>query len=134
MVDSAFMIPSKAAILLEWRRIFVPRGTYNLFYWAVWFLLIVNTLFYTIADVFILLANKPIARNYDLLLPGSSPYDRKAIDIASAGVNLFMDVSIFLLPQPVIWSLKMKEHRKLGLSFMFSIGLLFVTPFPPSNN
>lgn len=124
IIDPIWVIPAKAAILLEWKRIFVPRGTRNRFYWATWFLMLLNGLFYFIAFFFVIFAQQPIARNWDVILPGKSPYDRKTIDIVATGVNLTVDVSVFLLPQRVIWSLQMTRSRKLGLCLMFSLGLL----------
>lgn len=128
IIDLVYVIPAKAAILLEWKRIFVPRGTRNTFYWVTWFLLSLNTLFYFIATFFVIFANKPIAKNWDVLLPGSSSFDRKILDIMATGINLTVDVSIFMLPQPVIWSLHMTKSRKIGLCLMFSMGLLLVSP------
>ncbi|KAI8945404.1 hypothetical protein F4801DRAFT_128057 [Xylaria longipes] len=126
IIDPIYVIPAKAAILLEWKRIFVPRGTRNWFYWTAWLIISVNSLFYFIATFFVVFANRPVAKSWDVLLPGSSPFDRKDLDIVATGINLAVDVSTFLLPQPVIWSLKMTKSRKIGISLMFSLGLLSV--------
>ncbi|KAH8889474.1 hypothetical protein GQ53DRAFT_825363 [Thozetella sp. PMI_491] len=126
IIDPVYVIPAKAAILLEWKRIFVPLGTRNMFYWVAWFLISLNSVFYFIATFFVIFANQPVAKSWDVLLPGSYVFDRKTIDIVATGINLTVDVSIFLLPQPVIWSLKMIKSRRIGLSIMFSLGLLSV--------
>ncbi|KAI0965029.1 hypothetical protein F4678DRAFT_453932 [Xylaria arbuscula] len=126
IIDPIYTIPAKAAILLEWKRIFVPRGTRNWFYWSAWFVISLNSLFYFMAIFFVIFANKPVAKSWDALLPGSSPINRKNFDIAATGVNIFVDVATFLIPQPVIWSLKMNKSRKIGFSVMFSIGLVAI--------
>lgn len=126
MIDPFYVIPAKAAILWEWKRIFVPLGTRNTFYWASWFLLSLNSLFYFVAMFFVIFANWPVEKSWNVLLPGSTPFSRKDLDIVATAINLTVDVTIFMLPQHVIWSLQMAKSRKIGLSFMFSLGLLFV--------
>ncbi|KAI0414549.1 hypothetical protein F5X98DRAFT_241037 [Xylaria grammica] len=126
IADPIYAITAKAAILLEWKRIFVPRGTRNRFYWGAWFLISLNSVFYIIATLFAVFANIPVAKNWDVLLPGSSPFHRKTIDIVATGINLTVDVLTFILPQPVIWSLKLTNSHKIGLTVMFSLGLLSV--------
>lgn len=125
--DPIYVIPAKAAILLEWKRIFVPRGTRNTFYWAAWFLISLNSLFYFIALFFMIFANKPVEKSWNVLLPGTTLFSRKELDIVATAINLAVDVTIFLLPQRVIWSLQMARSRKIGLSCMFSLGLMFVS-------
>lgn len=39
-------------------------------------------------------------------------------------INIVLDWTIFLLPVPMLWSLQMKTDRKMGLSFLFGLGLL----------
>lgn len=105
----------------------MPRGTRNTFYWTSWFLLSLNSLFYFIATFFVIFANRPVEKSWNVLLPGSTPFSRKDLDVVATGINLSVDVTIFMLPQRVIWSLQMAKSRKIGLSFMFSLGLLFVS-------
>ncbi|KAK5624366.1 hypothetical protein RRF57_000082 [Xylaria bambusicola] len=127
IIDPFFTIPAKAAILLEWIRIFVPRGTRNRFFWAAWFVIALNSLFYFAAFWVVIFAEWPIEYNWNLLIPGGrSLADRKLLDILCTGVNLFTDISTFLLPQPIIWNLNMTKSRKIGLSLMFSFGIFSV--------
>ncbi|KAG6358899.1 hypothetical protein INS49_012419 [Diaporthe citri] len=124
IIDPVYVIPAKAAILWEWKRIFVPRGTRNTFYWTTWFLISLNSLFYFVGTFFIIFANNPVQKSWNVLLPGSTPFSRKDLDVVATGINLAVDVTIFMLPQRVIWTLQMAKSRKIGLSFMFSLGLL----------
>ncbi|KAK2611193.1 hypothetical protein N8I77_004559 [Diaporthe amygdali] len=124
LVDPVYVMPAKAAILWEWKRIFVPRGTRNRFYWMAWFLLLLNTFFYFIVSFLVIFAYKPVEKTWNILLPGHAIVNRKDIDVVGAAFNLVMDLSMFIIPQPVIWSLQMTKSRKIGLSCMFSLGLL----------
>ncbi|ETS88252.1 hypothetical protein PFICI_02080 [Pestalotiopsis fici W106-1] len=45
---------------------------------------------------------------------------------ALAGVNMGLDILVFLLPIPQLWALQMSLKRKLGVILMFTVGL-FVT-------
>lgn len=45
---------------------------------------------------------------------------------ALAGVNMSLDILVFLLPIPQLWALQMSLKRKLGVIIMFTVGL-FVT-------
>ncbi|TGJ80279.1 hypothetical protein E0Z10_g8482 [Xylaria hypoxylon] len=127
VIDAFYVIPAKAAILLEWIRIFVPRKTRNWFYWAAWSIIAINSLFYFAALLVVIFAEWPIEYNWNLLVPGGrSLADRKLLDLIATGVNLFTDISTFLLPQRIIWSLKMTRSRKIGISSMFSFGVFSV--------
>ncbi|KAF2199992.1 hypothetical protein GQ43DRAFT_359150, partial [Delitschia confertaspora ATCC 74209] len=47
-------------------------------------------------------------------------------EYASVSVNMFLDLSIVILPLPQIWKLQMAPSKKLFASFMFSFGLVIV--------
>jgi hypothetical protein len=53
----------KAVILLEWIRIFAPGGARNGFFWACWFFVIVDVLFYSVGCVFLNVAAVPYKRS-----------------------------------------------------------------------
>lgn len=126
VLDPIIVIPMKAAILLEWMRIFIPRSVRNRYFWVAWFLIGFNTIFYIIAGFLVIYAVQPVPRNYNVLLPGTTPFNRMDIEILATVVNLFIDVGIFLLPQPIIWGLMLSKGRKIGLALMFSLGLLSI--------
>ncbi|KAK8022645.1 hypothetical protein PG993_013412 [Apiospora rasikravindrae] len=114
----------KSAIVLEWLRIFVPPGTpRNYFYWISVVLLVVNFLFNSAAIVVINLSCTPHAKAWDQLLPGSC-FDGRGLYVASAVVNFVIDLVILVLPQRVIWGLKMTVQKRLGVSAVFVVGLI----------
>lgn len=116
----------KAAILLEWVRIFVPTGTRNSFYWICHLLIWINVLFYVAIIIAVNLACTPYQKNWDLCLPGHCIRTEHA-NMASAMINFVFDLIIPILPQRGIWRLQMSKQKKLGVSIVFAIGLMFVS-------
>ena len=45
-------------------------------------------------------------------------------EYASVSISMALDLIIVILPLPTIWALQMPLRRKIGVSFMFSLGLL----------
>lgn len=41
-------------------------------------------------------------------------------------MNLILDLSVIILPMPMLWSLQMPFWKKMGITAMFSIGALYV--------
>ena len=114
----------KTAILLEWVRIFVPGKTRNSFFWASWALLVANAMFY-VAGIFAEnLSCFPYRSIWDKTVPGSKCLDIKALDLASAVIDLVSDIAVLILPQMVIWRLQMSNGKRLGVSIMFAMGIL----------
>lgn len=117
----------KAAILLEWVRIFIPYGVRNRFFWLSYGVLGANTIFYIITLFVMNFACTPVEKNWNPLFEGGScTINTQAVNIASAVLNLCSDVFILLLPQRIIWGLKMNTKTKVGVSFIFAIGVLYV--------
>lgn len=126
---------AKAAILLEWTRIFVPRGVRNKFFWAAYILLAVNSLLYFSASVAVICSCIPPRKLWYPFIAGQC-LDRQDLDTTAAAVNIVTDIAVFILPQRKIWSLQMTKSRKIGLSVIFSFGILYVNdlsfPSPPN--
>ncbi|KAI0412036.1 hypothetical protein F5X98DRAFT_30740 [Xylaria grammica] len=113
----------KASILLEWTRFFVPQGTRNVFWWLCMTLVGIQ-LSFLVASVFALsFACIPYQRIWDFTIPGKC-IKKSELEITSAAIHLVSDVVILVLPQKVIWSLHMSMRKKLGVSFIFSLGVL----------
>lgn len=95
-------IAAETTILLSWDRIFVPRGTRSPFYWEAWFVITLNTLFYFVATFLFIFAKSLVAKSWNIFFSGSSLVGRKTLGLVAAGINLFIDVSTFVVPQLVI--------------------------------
>ncbi|KAI1489288.1 hypothetical protein F5X96DRAFT_17426 [Biscogniauxia mediterranea] len=113
----------KLAIVLEWLRIFNPRGVRNLFYWCSYIIIAVNLLFYTAALIVLNVACRPYARYWDPFVRGTCAYDPTKMYVVAGTINFVVDIMIFLLPQKIIWRLQMSTHKKLGLAGIFAVGI-----------
>ncbi|KAI1345649.1 hypothetical protein F5Y01DRAFT_320551 [Xylaria sp. FL0043] len=116
----------KVAILLQWLRLFVPRGTKGSFYWTSYVLILANILLYSSIVISICVACRPYRRIWDETAPGKCGANREIIYIAGAVGNLISDIIITLLPQRVIWKLQVKTQKKIGIAFIFFVGLLTI--------
>ncbi|KAI5922875.1 hypothetical protein F4810DRAFT_671807 [Camillea tinctor] len=117
------MLFAKTAILLEWNRIFAPRGIRNSFFWVSHAIMLVNALLYASAIIALNLACRPLEKLWHFWLPGICN-DRRALDICTSSFNLIFDLCILFLPQRSIWHLQMSNKRKIGVSLIFSVGIL----------
>lgn len=117
------MLFAKTAILIEWMRIFVPRGTRNFFFWVCLPVLILNATFYIVAIFIISFTCRPVEKWWKPMVPGVC-ISRRSFDFSSGCINLALDIIILLLPQRTIWKLNMSLKRKVGTSLVFSIGVL----------
>ncbi|RYP21923.1 hypothetical protein DL765_001999 [Monosporascus sp. GIB2] len=120
-----FMLFSKTAILLEWNNIFVPNKRRNWFFWASRIMVVINIMAYTGAAIVVTLSCVPTRKIWTPWMDGTC-FARESGDRVTAWVNLAIDTAILLLPQPIIWKLNVTRQRKIGVSFIFSIGLLVV--------
>ncbi|KAI0120847.1 hypothetical protein F4776DRAFT_665474 [Hypoxylon sp. NC0597] len=114
---------AKNAILLEWVHIFVPYPTRNLFFWICHTLMVAHVALAIVGILISYLACIPPASEYTPWIHGTC-INRKAGDIAIMSFNLFTDLAILILPQRVIWSLNLQNTRRIGVSIIFSLGIL----------
>lgn len=117
------MLVTKPAILVEWVRIFVPRGTRNFFYWACYAALLFNVLYYIAAIISVNLACTPYRAIWDISIKGRC-INSKALITSATAINLVSDIIILLLPQKIIWGLHISTKKKFGISVAFAIGVL----------
>ncbi|KAI2783827.1 hypothetical protein F4815DRAFT_458120 [Daldinia loculata] len=113
----------KMAILFEWTRVLVPAGTRNTFMWCCYALIGLNIALLIAMPIALSLICFPYEKIWDLTLPGTCN-NQFLIGLASASINLFIDVIMLILPQRVIWNLQLSLKKKLGVSFFFSLGIL----------
>ncbi|KAJ2997595.1 hypothetical protein NUW58_g609 [Xylaria curta] len=121
---SVTMLIMKALILREWRRIFVPLGIRNTFWWTCNLVIGINVLFYAAAIFLENLSCFPLQRIWDKTVPGSECLDFKITVLTGASINVILDLITLVLPQKVIWSLQLSRKKKIGVSLVFTIGLL----------
>jgi uncharacterized membrane protein YhaH (DUF805 family) len=116
----------KIGILLEWARIFVPKGfrTRSPFWWTCHIVISVNVVFYVICTFVEIFGCTPRAKLWNPTLPGTC-LDMSIINPVSAVINFLSDLFILCLPQKVIWGLNMGICRKLGMALLFAVGILY---------
>ena len=117
----------KAAILLDWLRIFVPRGQRNVMFWMFHGLIWSNVLFYVVS-LFVWIFQCSSRRKIwnPLHEGGSCPFNRRAYSLSSCIINLISDIILFVFPQKIIWTLHIPKHNKVGISLLFAVGILLV--------
>lgn len=77
---------------------------------------------------------QPISFHWDHSIPGGNCGDQKPLDLFIGIFNLLMDVTVVILPMPVLWGLHMAVGKKFTLSGMFGLGIMYVhSPHPPYN-
>jgi hypothetical protein len=124
--QTVVVILLKTAILWEWIRIFVPGRTKNWFYWLSISTIVMNFGIYISGFFIANFSCTPRQRifrawmtNVGYCMPGQAEAYR------TIGVlNLVGHIMIILLPQPIIWRLQLTLKRRLGISVIFSLGIL----------
>ncbi|KAI0849399.1 hypothetical protein F5Y00DRAFT_269380 [Daldinia vernicosa] len=114
----------KAAILLEWNRIFVPRGTRNSFYWIGNILLAFNsitTIAYITAEN---MSCFPYRKIWDKTILEGYCINQKIFQIPGCFMNTIYIAAVMVLTQRTIWRLQVATKKKMGVSFLFLVGLL----------
>ena len=70
---------------------------------------------------------QPISYRWDRLVGGSGACGhQKSLDLFIGIFNLLLDVTVVVMPMPVLWGLKMAVGKKLMLSGMFGMGTAYV--------
>lgn len=120
----------KAAIVLEWIHIFIPRSTRNTFFWICYLLLSANSCLYVATVIAVNVVCTPRHKLWRQWVPGRC-IDTSTVDLPINALHLGFDLLLLLLPHGVIWKLSMSNRQKLGISVVFSVVLLYVGHFRP---
>lgn len=118
------MLSTKLAILLLYRRVFLPqRGGF--FDWVLRLFMLILGLFYFATTIVKIWECSPRARIWDKSIPGTC-IDIPALLNTSGLFNMVTDVLILLVPVKSVWNLHMTRKRKLGVILVFTVGLTYV--------
>ena len=118
------MLATKLSILLQLIHIFAPareRATYYVCQIMIWF----NSLFYISTMLVVIFQCNPRAKFWEPTLPGHC-INIEAVDNAAAAINVLSDVVLLLLPITCTWQLQMPSRSKIGVSAVFTTGILYV--------
>lgn len=69
----------------------------------------------------------PVAAAWNPVLaasPDTTCINRPADDVAQAGLNIFSDLFILILPMRTIWNLQLPIRQKISVSSIFAVGVL----------
>lgn len=121
----------KVAVLREWTRIFVPKATRNYFYWSCHISICLITLGGILLFVLINVKCSPYAANWDIYTPGANClFDVSDLTLSSAVINTVFEMIPLVLPQKIIWGLRLSISKKIGVSLVFCVGLLYAKLMP----
>lgn len=110
----------KLAILVLYKRLFPNKGLH----------LVINViigaivLYIAITFLIILLACRPIAANWDMMIPGAHCIDKEAFFIYGSVLNMVTDLVILALPLRIVWNLHAGTRLKFELTVTFAVGSL----------
>lgn len=68
---------------------------------------------------------RPLAYNWDTTIPGICG-NRNATYVVAGTLNLVTDLLVMALPVPHIWKLQLSLAKKVAVSSIFCLGLLYV--------
>lgn len=68
---------------------------------------------------------RPFAKIWDPLLPGTCGSSKTSF-LADGIINIVIDLTIIILPMPMVWHLQMSQQRKTALTVVFALGILYV--------
>ncbi|KAI1121771.1 hypothetical protein F5Y10DRAFT_255630 [Nemania abortiva] len=112
----------KNAILLDRIRLFVPINK-NTFYWLCVTLIVTNSGLYVSTIFTTHFGCTPREKAWEPWRPGSC-INTQTADTFAVSFNLFTDLLMLFLPQGVIWKLHARRDWKIGISLIFSLGVL----------
>jgi hypothetical protein len=122
---SLVQLLAKTAILLEWVNIFAPHRVHKSFYWTSYTMIILNAILFFSSIVATTAACIPHESIWSPWISGRC-IEVRALWLSKAIFNTVLDLIILVFPQRMIWSLRMTTARKVGVSAVFSVGLLAI--------
>lgn len=88
-------------------------------------MVLINAGFYTAGVISSFFLCRPLEKEWNFWVKGTCD-DQQTRDVAASALNLVIDIFILALPQRIIWNLQMSMRRRIGVSIVFSVGLLYV--------
>lgn len=114
----------KTAILVDWCRIFVPiERSKNLFWVGCMVVITLQCVWGLLCIILLNMQCRPHEAIWKFYLP-SKCYSLPDVMLTSASVQVVSDIAMLLLPQRIIWGLHMNWQKKIGVSIIFSAGIL----------
>ncbi|KAI1762264.1 hypothetical protein GGR53DRAFT_502048 [Hypoxylon sp. FL1150] len=119
---SICLMLNKAATLLEWTHLFVPASR-NRFFWICHIMMWVNVCLYSSTILVMSWACKPRERIWHRYIPGTC-INIDAFNISLSAFHLSFDLLMIIIPNRIIWKLSLTVRQKIGVSMVFSVGII----------
>ncbi|KAF2449083.1 hypothetical protein P171DRAFT_516866 [Karstenula rhodostoma CBS 690.94] len=113
----------KIGIILQYLRIFTPSGIRGFTFWALHVVLWANVAYYVAFTFIFLFVCNPRALFWDKTITHGKCLDIFEINVISAVICVVSDLTILLLPLSRISQLNVSSRKKVGLIFLFAIGM-----------
>ncbi|KAI9848401.1 MAG: hypothetical protein M1837_000195 [Sclerophora amabilis] len=68
----------------------------------------------------------PLAAAWDMTIVRGKCINTELLGIASAALNVFLDLAIIVLPMPTVWKLQLPTRQKAALTAVFGVGAFIV--------
>ncbi|KXT12450.1 hypothetical protein AC579_7374 [Pseudocercospora musae] len=109
---------TKLSILLQYQRIF-PQRNFRITNWTVMGIVISYALWRFFSAIF---ACVPVQAYWDISIIHKTCLPRATVSFASAGLNIATDISITILPLPLLKKLELPKRQKRILMAVFCLG------------
>ncbi|KAK1634571.1 integral membrane protein [Colletotrichum phormii] len=93
---------------------------------SVWTGIAVVSLYTACITILMLFYCNPVRKAFDFTITGGKCLDVGILYMATAVSNIITDAMLFILPMPMIYSLRMKMASKIGAVIIFAIGSMTV--------
>ncbi len=115
----------KAAILLQYLRLFAPSKSINPFMWySARSIIVITGIYYTISTFLTIFACSPRDAIWNPLITDSKCLHNNTIVLITCLFNIISDIIILMLPARAVWKLRIPTSNKVKLVLLFAIGLL----------
>ena len=122
LIYTATMTVAKVSLLMLYRRIFTIDIKWFRVGW--WMNMTFLALYFIGVNIDLALQCLPQSVDHLWNLQDSCSPNFKVAKIIG-GVNAFLDLTLLLLPIPMVWGLQMPRKRKVAVSGIFGVGLLY---------
>ncbi|RYP41248.1 hypothetical protein DL769_011622 [Monosporascus sp. CRB-8-3] len=95
-----------------------PQHGYRIFLWFMVGFVVLTGITSSVAGIF---QCNPIQKAWDYSIPGTC-FNRPALFFANAGLNIFQDFVIYILPSPMLWNVQLPVKQRIALIGVFVVG------------
>ena len=113
----------KLSILFFFLRIFPDPTFITIIRWTIGFTILTTTIILILACLQSA-PTEPSQEGWDGYPDSGPQMDIQALILSHAGINVALDVWMFILPLTQLYNLGLKARKKIGIMLMFSIGIL----------